>query len=175
MFSVQKYKLIFPPTLLFSFQPRHRCAASICRRRKRRCVTAWRKPWRGWGSSTRRSLCSWRTGVAFTSADVLTAGQSPTWDIYNYNLFYCFLDVICVCNYMFHFVCQIEEFLPNRVGQSPPHIPGGGWQMPRVDGTAGQSTYTHKHTYILTSFLIKCCYCYSCRAYTVTSSCLLVL
>lgn len=43
----------------------------------------------------------------------------------------------------FFCVCQTEEFLPNRVGQSPPDIPGGGRQMLHDDGGAGQNISTH--------------------------------
>lgn len=78
---------------------------------------------------------------------------SHTWDSYNYNswvLAHRCLDmkacapstVLGLIHCMFLCVCQIEEFLPNRVGQSPPDVPGGGWQMPHVDGGAGQSTHT---------------------------------
>lgn len=45
-------------------------------------------------------------------------------------------------NCIFLCVLQIKEFLPNRMGQSPPDVPGGGRQVPHVDGTAGQSTHT---------------------------------
>lgn len=42
-------------------------------------------------------------------------------------------------------VLQIKEFLPNRMGQSPPDVPGGGRQVPHVDGAAGQSAHTVEH------------------------------
>lgn len=40
------------------------------------------------------------------------------------------------------FLRQTKEFLPKRVGQSPPDIPGGGRQMLHDDGGAGQNIST---------------------------------
>lgn len=48
---------------------------------------------------------------------------------------------------MFLCVCQTAELLPDRVGQSPSDVSGGGRQMPQVDGTAGQNKQTHTHTH----------------------------
>lgn len=67
---------------LFSFQLHRHSAASVSRRERRRCASAWRRPWTGCRSSTRRSLCCWRTGAVFTFADVFTAEHSASHTVY---------------------------------------------------------------------------------------------
>lgn len=74
----------------------------------------------------RRSWCSWRTGTGpGTRRSATKRGFTPSWGS----------NVTC-------FLCQTEEFLPKRVGQSPPDIPGGGRQVLHDDGGPGENIRT---------------------------------